>query len=506
MFSRLLSLIKGVIRKLIPYKDIEQVEHIESPLSPEMIEALDKWYLLYLNKAPWLKPNTVKSRNLPAFISSELARSITLELEWNITGKDASGNTQDAEGKELSNPRSEYLKTEFAKCIEKLREKLEQGLASGGMTIRPYPKDDGHIYFDWTMAWGLYPLSFGDDGQLTDVIFRDTYTEGKTVYTRLERHSVDGENVKITQRAFKSNMRDTIGVEVPLSSVPQWSTLEPEATVTAAEGQLFGWYKTAAANCIDIDSPMGVSCYAKAVDVIKEADMQYSRLLWEYEGSELAIDVDPMVLKPKKDGTGSEMPRLNQRLFRGVDRGTDDSYDVFSPQIRDASLISGLNKLYESVEDLCGLSRGTISDANVDARTATELKINRQRSYATVSDNQKALEHCLRDVIRAMDKFATIYNLAPEGEYDVSFSWDDSIITDTEQQTNERMMLLNAGVVSKAEMREWYFGETKAQAKAAIQAISDEQNEGLESLLPSLEKQEQIKQAQKESSAAGTSS
>lgn len=505
MFSRLLSLIKGVIRKLIPYKDIEQVEHIESPLSPEMIEALDKWYLLYLNKAPWLKADEVKSRNLPAFVSSELARSITLELEWNITGKDSSGNTQDPDGKELSNPRSEYLKAEFAKCIEKLREKLEQGLASGGMTIRPYPKD-GHIYFDWTMAWGLYPLSFGDDGQLTDVIFRDTYTEGKTVYTRLERHRVEGDNVKITQRAFKSNMRDTIGVEVPLSSVPQWSTLEPEATVTAAEGQLFGWYKTAAANCIDIDSPMGVSCYAKAVDVIKEADMQYSRLLWEYEGSELAIDVDPMVLKPKKDGTGSEMPRLNQRLFRGVDRGTDDSYDVFSPQIRDASLISGLNKLYESVEDLCGLSRGTISDANVDARTATELKINRQRSYATVSDNQKALEHCLRDVIRAMDKFATIYNLAPEGEYDVSFSWDDSIITDTEQQTNERMMLLNAGVVSKAEMREWYFGETKAQAKAAIQAISDEQNEGLESLLPSLEKQEQIKQAQKESSAAGASS
>ena len=68
MFSRLLSLIKGVIRKLIPYKDIEQVEHIESPLSPEMIEALDKWYLLYLNKAPWLKAHEVKSRNLPAFL------------------------------------------------------------------------------------------------------------------------------------------------------------------------------------------------------------------------------------------------------------------------------------------------------------------------------------------------------------------------------------------------------------------------------------------------------
>jgi A118 family predicted phage portal protein len=493
LFSRLISLIKGVIRKLIPYKSIEQVEHIDSPLSPEMINALDEWYMLYLNKAPWLKPDTVKSRNLPAFISSELARSITLELEWNITGKDANGNTQDADGKELTNPRAEYLKSEFEKCMENLRGKLEQGLASGGMTIRPYPKD-GHIYFDWTMAWGLYPLAFGDDGQLTDVIFRDTYTEGKTIYTRLERHKAEGDNVHITQRAFKSNMRDSIGTEIPLKSVTQWATLEPEATVTDAEGQLFGWFKTAAANCIDVDSPMGVSCYAKAVDVIKQADLQYSRLLWEYEGSELAIDVDPMVLRQKKDGKGQEMPRLNERLFRGVDRGSDDSYDVFSPTIRDASLVNGLNELYKSVEDLCGLSRGTISDANTDARTATELKINKQRSYATVSDNQKALEHCLKDVIRAMDKFASIYNLAPEGDYDVSFSWDDSIITDTEQQTNERLMFLNAGIISKQEMREWYFGETKAQAKAAIQAISDEQSESLESLLPAMEKQKQAQQ------------
>lgn len=501
MFSKLLSLIKGVIRKLIPYKDIEQVEHIESPLSPEMINAMDDWYLLYLNKAPWLSDESVKSRNLPAFISSELARSITLELDWNITGKDADGNTQDAEGAELSNPRSEFLKKEFERCIAKLREKLEQGLASGGMTVRPYPKD-GHIYFDWTMAWGLYPLSFGDEGQLTDVIFRDTYTEGKTVYTRLERHRVEGENVRITQRAFKSNMRDSIGTEIPIKSVPQWSSLEPEAVVENTEGQLFGWYKVAAANCIDIDSPMGVSCFAKARDVIKEVDKQYSRLLWEYEGSELAIDVDPMVLRPKKDGKGEEMPHLNQRLFRGVDRGTDDSYDVFSPAIRDASLISGLNKLYESVEDLCGLSRGTISNAAVEAKTATELKINRQRSYATVSDNQKALETCLRDVVRAMDKFATIYNLAPEGDYDISFSWDDSIVTDTEQQTNERLMFLNAGLISKAEMREWYFGETKAQAKAAIQAVADEQSESLESMLPAVEKQQQIQQAQRAAASA----
>lgn len=490
MFTKLLNFIRQVVRKILPYRDIETVERVETPLSNEMANALDDWYNMYLNKAEWLKPDTVKSLNLPAFICSELSRQIVLEMKWNITGKGKDGDTKTDTGENIMNPRAEFLKAEFEKCITVLRQKLEQGCAAGGMTVKPYPKD-GHIYFDWTMDWSLYPIAFDDDGNLSDVIFRDTYTEGKTIYTRLERHVVEGDNVKITQRAFKSNMRDAIGVEVNLSEVSQWSQLEPEATVKNSGGQMFGWFKVATANSIDVDSPMGASCFCKARDTIKEADLQYSRLLWEYEGSELAIDVDPTVLRPKKtEGGGLEMPKLNQRLFRAVDadKGDRDLYNVFSPTIRDAALVNGLNQLLMRIEDQCGLARGTISDANTEARTATELRIVKQRSYATVADNQKALENCLKDVIRAMDVYATIYNLAPEGEYDVSFEWDDSIITDTEQQMNERMMLLNSGLISKAEFREWYFGETKEQAVAAVEAIAEEQAAeqmaGINSLLP----------------------
>jgi len=484
LFSRLIAFLRSVIHKMLPYKSIEQAEHIESPLSVEMITALDLWYQLYLDQAPWLKENTVKSMNLPAFICSEIARQVVLELKWNITGKAKDGE----DSADVTNPRSEYLKAEFEKLFNSLREKLEQGCAAGGMTVRPYQRN-GHIYFDWTMAWSLYPLAFGNDGELTDVIFRDTYTEGKTIYTRLERHTVKGANVEITQRAFKSNMRDSIGTEIDLTDVEPWKSLKPKATVTNVNGQLFGWYKVATANSVDVDSPMGASVYAKSVNTIKEADMQYSRLLWEYEGSELAVDVDPSVLKPKKtEGGGVEMPKLNQRLFRAVDadKGDRDLYEVFSPAIRDANLITGLNQLLIRIEDQCGLSRGTLSDANVNVRTATELKIVKQRSYATISDNQKALERCLRDVVHAMDVFASLYELAPEGEYDLSFEWDDSIITDTDQQMNQRLALAAAGIIGKAEMRQWYFGETSAQAQAAIEAVREEQREAMDAMLPAL--------------------
>ena len=489
MFSRLWNFIRSVVRKILPYRAIESIEDVESPLSTDMVNALDDWYNLYLNRAEWLS-DTVKSLNLPAFISSEIARQIVLEMKWNITGKNADGETQEADGGDVMNPRAEYLKKEFERCIATLRLKLEQGCAAGGMTIKPYPKD-GHIYFDWTMDWSLYPIAFDDDGNLADVIFRDTYTEGKTIFTRLERHTVEGDSVKITQRAFKSSVKDAIGVEIPLSDVPFWENLEPEATVQNTGGQMFGWYKVATANSIDTESPMGASVFAKSRDLIQEADKQYSRLLWEYEGSELAIDVDPTVLRPKKtEGGGLEMPKLNQRLFRAVDadKGDRDLYNVFSPQIRDTALVNGLNQILMRIEDQCGLARGTISDANTVERTATELNIVKQRTYVTISDNQTALEHCLKDVIRAMDVYATLYDLAPEGEYEVSFEWDDSIITDTEQQMNEHLMLLNAGLISKAEFREWYFGETKDQAQAAIDAISEEeakaQMAGMAQLLP----------------------
>lgn len=490
MFTRLMNFIRQVVRKILPFKDIESIIKVETPLSTEMANALDDWYNLYMNKADWLKPDTVKSLNLPAFICSELSRQVLLEMKWNITGKNKNGESQTEDGNDIMNPRAEYLKAEFEKCITALRQKLEQGCAAGGMVVKPYPKN-GHIFFDWTMDWGMYPLAFDDDGNLSDVIFRDTFTEGKVYYTRLERHTVEGENVRIRQRAFKSTMRDHVGTEIPLTEVAQWAELEPESTVTNAGGQLFGWYKVASANNVDLDCPMGASVFCKARDTIKEADLQYSRLLWEFEGSELAIDVDPNVLRPKKTRNSDgkevfEMPKLNERLFRGVDMGEDDTYNVFAPPIRDASLLNGLNQILMRIEDQCGLSRGTLSDQNNEARTATELRIMKQRSYTTVADNQKALERCLKDVIRVMDMYATLYKLAPAGDYDVSFEWDDSIITDSAQQTNERLSMLNMGIMGKVEFRMWYFGETKAQAQAAVDAIASEKAQDIEALVPKI--------------------
>lgn len=488
--------IKEAIRRMIPYNDISGAAGIESPVSSVMQKALADWKNIYQAAPPW-KSDTVKTMNLPAYICAEIARQILLECKWNITGTDADAET----GEAVTNPRAEFLTAEFQKLMDALRPKLEVGCAAGGFTIKPYPKD-GRLYFDFCFDWDLYPIAFDAAGQLHDAIFPDRFQRGKTYYTRLERHRIDGENVVITNRAYRSTNPDALGNECALSEVPQWADLEPEATATATGGMLFGWFKTANANSVDLSCPMGAAVFDKATDLLREADAKlYSGLLWEYESGERAVHVDENALKPKTRTVVNDagqritvevndrMAHLNGRLYRkvpGVQKSdTTDLFEVFSPPFREASYISGLNQLLIRIEDLCGLSRGTLSDANTEARTATELKIIKQRSYATIADNQKALEKCLRDVIRAMDYYATAYNLAPQGDYEVSFEWDDSIITDSQQQISEWLTLMSQGVMSKLEFRKRYFGETDKQAADALAAIAAESAQ--EITLPNLE-------------------
>lgn len=475
ILDRLRSLVNEVMHKLIPYKQIEQAGHFESPVSEKMAAAHTLWAQMYQNQAPWLADDGMRSLNLAAFICSELARQVVMELKWNITG-----TQKDAGDAPQNNPRASYLSDEFSRCMGiTLREKLQQGMASGGMVIRPYPVG-GRLFFDFSPDWCVYPAAFNGSGDLTDVIFRDQHTDGKTIYTRLERQTVSGDDVVITQRCFRSQTPGTLGTECPLTAVPLWAELAPELTVHNTGGRpLFGRYRVASANTEDLDTVLGSSVFAAAADCIRDADEQYSRLIWEFKAKETAIDVDPTALLPVGNGARAELPKLERRLFRALDLGHEDTYHVYDPPIRDVSILNGLNSIFCRIEDLCGIARGTVSDPNEQAMTATQIKMMKQRTYETISVNQQALESCLRDVIRAMDIYASALGLAPPGEYDASFEWDDSVIVDTDQQLNERLSLVNAGAMSKAELRMWYLGETQAQAEAAVQRIAAEQTESM---------------------------
>ena len=89
---------------------------------------------------------------------------------------------------------------------------------------------------------------------------------------------------------------------------------------------------------------------------------------------------------------------------------------------------------------------------------------------------QKALQNALEDVVYIMNVYCTLYEVTPDGEYNVSFEWDDSIITDIESELGKRITLQHEGITSKLENRMWYFGETEQQAQEALMKVQEENN------------------------------
>lgn len=355
---------------------------------------------------------------------------------------------------------------------------------------------NAEIDFDYIQADRFFPLSFDANGKVIEAAFIQTKVDKakERVFIRLEYHKLEKRTVTVQNLAFESTdmslansnsikSASNLGKPIPLTAVPEWASLRPTTTIEGVDRLLFAYFRMPEANTIDPYSPLGVSGYSRVIQLIKDADMQYSRLLWEYEAGEMAIDVDRDALAfmtdPKGEGY-TVLPEKQQRLFRKVDLNTEDTYNVFAPPLRDVSIVHGLNTIFMRIEDSIGLSRGTLSDVNQqEAKTATELKILKQRSFATNADIQAALQDALTDVVYVMDVYCTLYDVTPHGEYEVSFEWDDSILVDSESELSKRITLMQNGLASKLETRMWYFGETENQARAAMMQIEEEATQAM---------------------------
>lgn len=546
MFSSIWSKLKELLRKMIGVNTIQKTLHIEPIISSKMANAIELWSLMYEDNSPWLQeptladPVKVTSLGLPAFIASEKARMATIEMKSEITTPtesvteanpnyepptvDEDGNLQISNEPEFitkevilgDTARAEYLNTQYTKVKNKIRNQLEYGIAKGGLVIKPYIvisdittdgentdtenniRQDVDIEFDYIHADNFFPIAFDGSGKITEAAFVQVKTDKSTVYTRLEYHKLQNNMVTVTNLAFKKENRtqpsttdfdSDLGEQINLTEVPEWADLQPVTQIGNVDRLLFAYFKMPEANTIEAHSPLGVSGYSRAVKLIKEADLQYSRMLWEFQGGELAIDIDRDALNTVEDEEKNtyEIPNMLQaRLMRRVDLGNSETYQVFNPPYRDASLINGLNNILMRIEDVCALSRGTLSDVAAEARTATELKILKQRSYSANAEIQKALEDALKDLVYVMDIYCTLYEVTAPGEYDISFEWDDSILVDVETELNKRITLMQNGLASKLETRMWYFGETERQAREALNNVSQENKQSMEENLSNI--------------------
>lgn len=486
MIKKLLRMIYQALEKMVGYKSVTDALNVQqSTISDDMSDALELWKDMYKNKAPWVDSvKGIYSMGLPKLICCIFKQQILSEVNTRIA--EPTRPDEEFDINDEPKTRAEFIEHIYKqKLMKTMPEALEKALNCGGMVIKPYVSDN-NIYIDYCLQGDFYPISFDDDGNITDIAFFDSFTEGDYIFSKIERQTfIESEStVVVENKAFKAKLRSAdddseqeLGIEIPLDSVTKWAGISKEPVyIDNVKHPLYGYYRVSGSNNIDLRSPLGMSIYGAASHVIHMADEQFSRLDWEYKGGQLAIDVDPTAVTFSQGyyGTMQNLDDLQDRLYRKLDLGNDETYHAWNPTLRDASYKDGLNTYLMLIEDIVGMARGTISNVQAEARTATEIKVLKQRAYITISSNQDALEQAIRDTVNAVNVYIDLYNIFQSGEYTLLIEWKDSVLTDTDTELDQKLKLVDKDILSKAEVRAWYTGESEEVAKSAIDAMQKE--------------------------------
>ena len=417
----------------------------EIAVSPTMQTMIARWAAMYEETE-----KHCPSLGIAAGIAAEFARLAVLEAEIRFSGK---------QGK--------WMDSQLTVFRAELRKNTEYACALGGMVFKPYVSG-GRIVVDCVQADCFFPTAFDSSGRLTGAVFAEQIVRGGKIYTRLESHDFVGSTETVKNKVFCSSSNVSLGSEISLSDVVEWADIAPQISIEGLKQPLFSYFKIPLANNKDRHSPLGVSVFSNAVDLIAQADRQFARLLWEYEGGQLAIDVEESAIRYNEDGK-AQLDQTQQRLYRrSLNTREGNLYQAFAPSLRDSSYLAGLDSILKKIEFACNLSFGILSDPQTVEKTATEVKMAKQRSYAAVRDIQTALQSALDGLFYAIDKTAQLYGIGESGEWEVSYLWQDSILTD--EQTARQIDQQDAlnGFIPKWQYNAIWRGMSEQEAKAAV--------------------------------------
>ena len=429
MIGNLINKVKGWWHKMFDYKKIVNDFGLDMETSESILNAIQTWSKIYNKQEPWIDENT-KSLHVARTMCEKVAKAVTIEYKSTC-----------------SEP---YIDGIYQKLLRKKRKYTEQMLGKSSVFFRPYfnGKD---IKVNVVQADKFIPVAFDDDDNLTSYILIDQVVKEDKIYTRLEYNEYKDNKITIKNICYKGFISGvTLSSKISLTEVDKWKDIKDIETIEGVDRLIGGFATMPTENDLDNNSPIGQPIYHNAVELLEEIDNQFSRIIHEYRGTELAIDIDQSICLPDGKG-GFKVPKGKDRYFRKWDfeDTKDKSMNIFSPEIRDNPLFNGLNEYLIQVESACHLSHGTLAKPEAIEKTATEMKQSKQDYYVTVSDIQAVLQSAFDDLIYGIYVLCKLYGISVKNNYSVEYNWDDSILVDKETIQKQSQLELSQGIIDR---------------------------------------------------------
>lgn len=414
---------------------LEKLFHVSTETNQKDVEDNTKYAVAY---------ERIDNINFTSIFANKLANYTISDSNMNIEG---------------NNSRTELLNKITQSMWKKAKKIISMSFGYGGIFLIPYVKGNKEYY-------NLVPQSRvtidSTDGDLitgaTILAEKKEITKnmGNTkTYIRWTNYRLENGNCIIEQK-----FSDETGKEIPVPDF--WQNILLKQTISGVDRILLGYIPSPTNNRKTNDKygvPITYGCEATILE-IKETMKQIIR---EYELKEVFVGADITMFDGK-----NALPKNG--LWKKIDSGRDDFFEVFDPQFRDYT--TRLQELYKRLEHEVGTSYGILSEVNSQNATATEIKHAMFDTFTLCDDMRSNIEKGMEDFIYACNVLANAYNLSQQGEYKLNFDWSYSLLEDTNEEFNHMVMGLNKGVISKAELRNWIKpDEDIEQSKKAVAKI-----------------------------------
>lgn len=363
------------------------------------------------------------------------------------------------------NARSEALNDFTQQIIKDGKKIISMSLGYGGVFIVPYvqgPKKE-LLYNIVEQNRVIINKMVGQRITSATILAEQktiTNSMEKKIYLRWSDYDIVNNNLTITQKYTDGN-----GIEIP---VPEfWVDIKQSIFITNVDRALIGYFKSSINNKIGI-SKYGVPITYGCDSTIYEIKEVMKQMIREFNIKQAWVGVDSKFFKKDINGN-SIMPDTG--LFKKFD-SNEDMFQIYAPAYQFDPLYSRYNMLLSRLEKQVCVSKGFLTDVETQNATATEIKRAMYDTFTLVDDIRANFEKGMSDLMYSCNVLESAYGISPDGEYNVTYNWDYSLLQDSNEEFSQLMQGQSKGAVDAVEIRQFIFpNETKEEAEKKIAEI-----------------------------------
>lgn len=344
---------------------------------------------------------------------------------------------------------------------------IELTYALGTGAFVEYLDSNGQGIIDYIRANMIYPLSW-DNGDITECAFGSVRVvdEKERIYLQIHRKGIEGDGENSGLYYIENKYLDAeTGDEVELPG-----NIE-EIVPTGYEKPLFQIIQPNICNNVELDSPMGISIFANAIDQVKGCDLIYDSYMNEYilGRKRILVPFSQAKVMMSEEGTAKPVFDPNDTVYYAMpgDRKEDMKITEVDMTIRAQDHETGINKSLDLMSLKCGMGTGRYKFESSGVKTATEVISDKSDLYQNLQKNKIPVKSALLAMVKAL-----CFLVSGNDGIEVNIDFDDSIIEDSNTTIDKNIKLVQAGLRSKLTAIKDIMKCSDAEAKKELKLIA----------------------------------